>query len=252
MDLSVLIITKNEEKNIRACLESVKWANEIVIIDSYSQDATLTICKEYTDKIILQEWQGYSAQKNIGHAHCKNNWILSIDADERVSPTLHEEIEHVIKSNQFSAYRIFIRDYMFGKWIEYGSWPQQCHIRLYHKNAAAWQSAVHEKLVIQGDVGILTSPLLHYSHLTINKFMMKMNTYTDIEARRWYEEGIRKNWSIIIFSSIRIFCLEYIQRQGFRDKGHGFVLAILMSVYHFLARIKLWELWYKHDRGISQ
>lgn len=251
MTLSVLVITRNEAKNIAGCLESVAWADELVVIDSFSEDDTVAIARRYTNNIHFQKWKDYSTQKNYGHNMCKGEWVLSIDADERVSPALHVEILEAISIKKYAAYRIFIRDYMFGKWIEYGSWPSQCHIRLYRKGAAEWKSEVHEKIVIEGSIGMLSSPLLHYSHLTIGRFVTKMNNYTDIEAQQWYEQGVRKNWIIIILSSIRIFVLEYIQRQGFRDKGHGFVLAILLSVYHFLARVKLWELWYKHDRGMN-
>ncbi|MFN8489838.1 MAG: glycosyltransferase family 2 protein [Caldilineaceae bacterium] len=251
MSLAALIITKDEAQNIQECIESICWVDEIVIVDAFSNDATVEIARQYTDKIYQHQWEGYSAQKNFGHSQCQSEWILSIDADERVTLDLRKEIQTIVQSADHAAYRIFIRDYMFGKWIEYGSWPKQCHIRLYQKNAAMWKAAVHEKIIIQGSVGVLSNPLLHYSHLTIAKFIMKMNMYTDIEAQQWYEQGIRKNWTIIVLSSIRKFWFEYIQQQGFRDKGHGLVLAVLMSTYHFLARVKLWELWYKHDHGID-
>lgn len=252
MNLAVLIITKNEEHSISECLSSVKWANEIVVVDAYSTDSTTEIAGQYTNTIYQRHWSGYSEQKNFGHTKCNSEWVLSIDADERVTTELKKEIELAIDSSYYSAYRIPIKDYMFGSWIQHGSWPKQRPIRLYRKHIAEWQSEVHEKIVINGNIGSLSNPLLHYSHLTIAKFVAKMNTYTDLEAQRWYQQGLRKNWMVIILSSIRIFFLEYIAQQGFKDKGHGLVLAILMAQYHFLARVKLWELWYKHDREINK
>jgi Glycosyl transferase family 2 len=252
MKLSVLIITKNEEKNLLDCLESIKWADEIVVVDSFSTDRTIEICREYTSKVFQHEWKGYSDQKNYGATLATCDWILSMDADERVTPALQNEITEAIQSAEFVAHRIYIRDYMFGKWVEHGGWPRQCHIRLYKRDCARWEAVVHEAVVVKGAVGILSKPLLHYSHTSIAKFVKKMNLYTDIEAKRWYQQGIRKNWAIIILSSIRAFLKEYIQYQGFRDGGHGLVLAIVLGMYHFLARAKLWEMWYRHDHGITE
>jgi glycosyltransferase involved in cell wall biosynthesis len=233
--LSALIITRNEQEHIRACLDSVKWADEIVVVDSFSTDGTVEICKSYTEKVYQREWENYSSQKNFGHSKCHYDWVLSIDADERATSALQNEITEAIQFTEFVAYRIYIRDYMFGKWIQHG-----------------WEAVIHEEVAVEGAVGILSRPLLHYSHTSIAKFVKKTNLYSDLEAKRWYQQGIRKNWAIIILSSIRVFLIEYIQYQGFRDRGHGLVLAILLGIYHFLARAKLWELWYKHDHGISE
>ena len=250
MRLSALIITKNEESNIGACLESVSWTDEIVVVDAFSDDATVEICKRYTDKVYLRQWDDYSSQKNFGHSKCRHDWILSIDGDERVSPALAEEIKQTIASKEYSAYRIRIRDYVCGKWIEHGGWPLQRHIRLYQKDRARWERKIHEKVVVDGAVGMLSNPLLHFSHPSIARFIGKMNTYTDVRAREWYEQGVRKSWARVILSSMRVFWRRYIRFQGFRDGSHGFVLAVLMAMYQFLERAKLWELWYKDAHGI--
>lgn len=252
MELSVLIIARNEEENIGDCLESVRFAGEIVVIDAFSNDRTVEVCRKYTDKVFQRIWDNYSSQKNFGHTHCHYDWILSIDADERITPELRAAIDQAILHDDAVAYRIPIRDFMFGRWIEHGSWPQQHHIRLYRKTHAHWESIVHEKLVVDGSIGMLAHPLLHFSHTSISKFIYKLNLYTDTEAEQWYRQGIRKSWPIIIFSSLRIFWLQYFYYQGWRDQGHGFILAVLMSVYHFVARVKLWELWYKHDHETTQ
>jgi glycosyltransferase involved in cell wall biosynthesis len=252
MSLSVLIITRNEAENIRECLESVQWADEIVIVDALSEDNTVAIAREYTKNIFLRGWRGYSDQKNYGHSQCQSEWILSIDADERVSLSLHEEILNAISREENTAYRIYIRDYMFGKWIEHGSWPRQCHIRLYRKDKAHWHSEIHEKINVDGPVGILRYPIQHFSHTTVSKFLYKLNKYTDIEAQRWFTQKVKRSWLIVLLSVVREFLTQYIAYQGYKDGGHGFVLAVFKAFYLFVARVKLWELWYKHERGLLQ
>lgn len=251
MTISALVITKNEECNIQDCLVSVSWADEIVVVDSLSTDRTAEIARQVGAKVYQKAWSGYSAQKNYGSALCTSDWILSIDADERVTPELRDEIRRAAGTAEHAAYRIFVRDYMFGKWIEHGSWPQQCHVRLYRRGAGEWRAEVHESVAVNGSVGVLQERLLHYSHLTVARFIHKMNSYTDIEAERWYQQGVRKSWLVTVLSPLRIFFTEYFTRRGFLDRGHGFVLALLYSFYFFLARVKLWELWYKKDHGIS-
>jgi glycosyltransferase involved in cell wall biosynthesis len=251
MKLSALVITKNEQQNIQACLESLCWANEIVVVDSMSTDGTIEIAQKYTDKVFTNPWPGYSNQKNFGHSKCQYEWILSIDADERVTPQLRREIEQAISQNTYVAYRVYIRDYMFGKWIEYGGWQAQHHIRLYRRDSATWESNVHESVKIRGQIGSLENPILHYSHLTIQRFVEKANRYTEIEAQDRFQQGIRKSWWTIIASAFWIFAYHYFFRSGFRDGGHGFVRSTLLAFYHFLARIKLWEFWYKYDHRIE-
>jgi len=252
MGLSVVIITKNEENDIEGCLESIKWANEIVVVDAFSEDATCEICRRYTDKVYQRTWEGYAPQKNFGNSQCTHDWILSIDADERVSAPLAEEIKQAIGSSSCVAYRINCRDFMFGKWIEYGCWRNQWPIRLFKKADAVWQGVVHEKLVVSGAVGQLIGPLQHFAHTSIAEFMEKQNLYTTIEARQWYEQGVRASWGAIVFFTLRSWVGQYIWLQGWRDGGHGLILAALTASYNFLARVKLWELWYKCDHGVLE
>lgn len=252
MSISALIITKNEQRNIQACLESLQWVDEIVVIDSFSTDDTVEIAKKFTDKVYLNAWPGYSNQKNFGHTKCSQEWILSIDADERITPELQQEIKQAIQNRENVAYRIRIKDFMFGKWIEHTGKNSQNHIRLYRADNGVWESNVHEVVKVTGPVGSLNNKILHFSHLTIAKFIEKANRYTEIEAQNRFQQGIRKNWWVILASSFRVFLYYYISNGGFRDKGHGLLRSILLAFYHFLVRVKLWELWYKHDHGIVE
>ena len=253
--ITALVITLNEAKNIQACLESVKWTNEILIIDSGSTDETCALARQYTNKIVSHKWEGYSGQKNFGHSLATSDWILSVDADERVTPELQSEIQSILADCQtetsFDAYRIPIRDWMFGKFVEHGSWPHQQHVRLYRKGLGIWSGTIHEGVVVQGCVGQVSSPLLHYSHTTIQKFIAKLNHYTEIEAEAMLRNGKRVNLCDVFFSSGRAFLGQYVRLQGFRDGGHGLILALLMAFYYFLTRAKAWSMWYIQEHPLK-
>lgn len=252
--LAALIITQNEEANIEACLQTVTWADEIIVIDSGSIDKTCEIARKYTSKVVFHSWAGYSAQKNYGHSMVGSDWILSIDADERVTPELRDEIQTLLtrSTNDTSpvAYRIPIRDWMFGKFVNFGSWPHQKHVRLYRSGEVSWTGVVHERQVVMGEVGHLSHPLLHYSHTSIDRFIDKLNRYTDIEANEMFSRGVRIRLASAAFGAVRAFLGQYIRLQGFRDGGHGLILAVLMAMYFFTTRAKLWSLWYskEHDK----
>jgi glycosyltransferase involved in cell wall biosynthesis len=248
--LTALIITKNAADVIEPCLQSVAWADEIIVVDSGSTDDTGVLARKYTNHVIFHPWSGYSTQKNFGHTLVKSDWILSIDADERVTEEMQLEIQALLKApvdRLCQAYRLPIRDWMFGKFVNYGSWPHQTHIRLYQNGCATWAGTVHEGIVVQGRIGQLANPLLHYSHLSVGHFINKLNHYTDIEAQELFQQGKRISLTWAAMGAIRAFLGQYLRLQGFRDGGHGFILAGLMAFYYFTIRAKLWSLWYMQE-----
>ncbi|MCL5995553.1 MAG: glycosyltransferase family 2 protein [Chloroflexi bacterium] len=250
--MSVIVITLNEAANIEACLESVKWADEIIVIDSGSSDDTCALARKYTDRVVSHPWEGYSEQKNYGHSLARGDYVLSIDADERVSPPLQSELQVMLTREAgalMSAYRIPICDWMFGKLIRHGSWPHQAPVRLYRKGALCWQGTVHEATVVEGQVGRLCHPLYHFSHTSIGSFLEKLNRYTDLEAEEMFQKGRRASLPLALAGAARAFGGQYIRLQGFRDGGHGLILALLMAIYYFVLRAKLWSLWYMHEHA---
>lgn len=252
--LSVVVLTFNEATNIEACLESVKWADEIIVVDSGSTDDTVTIAKKYTDRTIFHPWEGYSGQRNFAHSLAQCDYVLHLDADEVVSVELQDEIRSLLRGDPrllMIAYRIPIQDWMFGKFVRYGSWPHQKPIRLHRRGIGEWQGEVHERLVVHGKVGELSKPLYHYSHLTIASSVNKINLYTDIEANEMFRRGQRANLVLALAGAVRAFGGQYVRLQGFRDGGHGLILALLMAFYYFLVRAKLWSLWYLHEHPAS-
>lgn len=244
--LSVVIITKNEERNIADCLETVKWADEIVIVDSLSTDRTVEIAKKYTDKIFLRQFTNYGDQKNFGTEQASNLWILSIDADERISLLLKNEILNAIKQTDYDGYWIPLLDYMFGKKIEHGGWYPQYHLRLYKKDKGKWVREVHEFVTVNGKVGHLKNPLLHFSHLTISNFIQKLDRYTTMEAKNLFAQQKKTNVFNIICLPLVVFIYKFFYRLGFIDGIHGLFLTVSLAYYHFAKHTKLWELWFKN------
>jgi len=244
MALSVAIITYNEEANIKECLESVKWADEIVVVDSFSTDKTLEICREYTDRVFEKEWSGFSEQKNYAIEHTKNSWILAIDADERVSEGLREEIGEILKSGpSCDGYFIPRKSYFLGRWIRYGGWYPDYSIRLFRKDKGRFERReVHESVRIDGRTGRLKNPLEHYTYRNLSGYIERMNRYSTLAAREMRKGGRRACLGDIIFRPFFTFIRMYIFQQGFRDGRYGFILSILYSYYTFTKYAKLWEM----------
>lgn len=248
--LSALLITRNEERNVEACLQSLTWTDQIVVVDSGSIDKTCEIASRYTNQVVFHEWSDHSAQLNYGQTLASGDWILRIDADERVTPALRSEIQAILRGaqpSQFDAYRLPIRDWMFGKFVAHGSWPHQAHVRLYRSGHVTWAGAVHEHAEVRGRIGRLSEPLLHYSHVTVGHFIDKLNRYTSIEADEMFQQGLRAGLPGALLGAMRAFLGQYVRLRGFRDGGHGLILAIYMATYYFTTRAKLWSLWYMHD-----
>ncbi len=241
--LSVTVITKDEEKNIRDCLESVKWADEIVIVDDMSIDKTIEISKEYTNKIFERKLDNFSNQKNFAQDKASCDWVLNLDADERVSPELKEEILGAIKSEEYSGYYLARKQYFFGKWIRYGGWYPNYQLKLYRKEKGRWRKPVHERVRVEGKVDYLKSPLLHFMYEDISSWIENINRFTTLQARNVFVNlGDRERWYKPIIFPIKIFFQKFFLLKGFKDGYYGFVIAVLSAFYTFIFRAKLWEL----------
>jgi glycosyltransferase involved in cell wall biosynthesis len=251
--LTAIVIACNEEANIGDCLRSLAWLDSVIVVDSGSTDNTCAVAEALGAAVVFHPWAGYSAQKNFAHTLVSSDWILSIDADERVSAQLQNEITEVLDSlpadSPIAAYRVPIRDWMFGKCVNYGSWPLQKHVRLYRRGKVTWVGAVHEGQTIDGEVRSLSAPLLHYSHTSISRFIDKLNKYTELEAEEMFRQGRHVPLASALLGAGRAFLGQYVRLQGFRDGGHGLILAVLMAAYYFVTRAKLWTRWYIQEYG---
>lgn len=241
------MITYNEEANIQDALESIRWADEIVVLDSFSKDRTVEICKKYTDKIISQEFVGYGKLRNIAIDHASHNWILSLDADERVTEPLKMEIlQELQKGPSADGYSIPRKSHFLGYWVRHCGWyPDYRSMQLFHKAKGRYTEVLnddHLDLVPGGRRGYLKSPILHYTYHDLDQYLAKMDRYTTLKAQQMVKDGRRFHAHQLLTHPLFTFLKMYIFRQGFRDGHIGLILSILYTYYTFVKYAKLWEL----------
>lgn len=226
--LSVIIITKNEANNIRACLESVRFADEIIVLDSGSTDETIPLCQLYTDKVYSVDWPGFGPQKNRALSKCESHWVLSIDADEIVSPQLANEIQQIIQTDSiFSAYSLTRKSNYCNQYLIHGDWRNDRCIRLFKREHGSFSNLpVHEGLVVNGKVGALRGLLLHNSFADLEEVLNKVNHYSTLSAEHKYTLGKKSSLTKAIIHGLWTFIRGYVLKAGFLDGKKGFMLAV--------------------------
>jgi glycosyltransferase involved in cell wall biosynthesis len=243
--LSVIVITKNEEANIADCLESVRWADEIIVVDSQSTDKTIEVAKKYAAKIFIINWNGFSAAKNYAIEKAKNEWIFSIDADERVTTELAKEIQEIVDNQEgnFNAYEVGRKAYFLGKWIRHCGWYPSYVVRFFRKGSGQYNlNRVHERFETSRSIGRLKHDLTHLTDNDLHHYFSKYNVYTSLAAQDLSD--IKRRFTIIdiIFKPMFTFLKMYVLRLGFLDGIHGFILCSLSASYVFTKYAKLWEM----------
>lgn len=243
--LSAVIITYNESQNIKACLESVGWADEIVVVDSFSTDDTVRICYEYTQKIYQQPWPGYGSQKNFGIGKASGDWILILDADERVSPDLKQEIQTVMDKplgTDIVAYEIPRKNYFWGRWVRWAGQYPDYQIRLFKKGKARYNDKkLHENLIVEGKVSRLNSPIEHYSYRSLSHWLHKLNTYTRLMEEEQSSQRKRVTGFDLFFRPVSTFIKMFILRKGYRGGICGIIISAFASFFTFLKYARGWE-----------
>lgn len=244
MKLTVTVITRNEAANIGPALESVAWADEIIVVDSHSADDTVEIARRYATRVEVRDWAGYSAQKNFAAALANNDWILSLDADERVTPALASEIRDLLQRGPDAlGYRISRVTWYLGRWLYSTDWYPDYQLRLYDRRQGRWNARrVHESFELQGRPGTLRHHLEHYAYRDVSDHVTSIDHYTTLAAEQWMEEGRRTNVLELIVHPPMAFLRNYVVRTGFRDGVAGFLVSALNSYYVFMKLVKLWEL----------
>lgn len=242
--MSVTIITFNEAGNIARALESVQWADEIIVVDSESMDDTTAIARRYTDRVLVRPWPGYVAQKNFAAEHASNDWIFSLDADERVPPALADEISTWMRHEPSAAgYRVPRVTFHLGRWIRSTDWYPDYQLRLYNRRRGRWTGRyVHESVAVDGAMGQLTNDLEHYAYRNLSHHMHAMDRYTSLAAQQMYEDGRRPGWFDVMVHPRLAFFRNYILRRGFRDGMPGLIISAMNAHYVALKFAKLWEL----------
>lgn len=240
--ISTLVITYNEERNIERCLESVlPISEEIIVVDSHSTDATVEIARRYTSRVYSRDWPGYGKQKQWALDQASHPWVLSIDADEELSPELRDEIRQL--SFDRDGYWVPRKVWYLNRWIEHGGWYPNYVLRLFEREKAKFtENILHESAEVLGETARLRNPLHHYSYRDVSHHLEKMNTFTSLAAKQMYARGRRAGlFSILCFPPLEFFKAYFLKR-GFLDGRAGLVIASLHATYVFQKHAKLFEL----------
>jgi len=247
MQISAVIITKNEERNIERCLMSLQGVvDEIVVIDSFSTDNTKEICEKYNTNFFQQEWLGYAEQKNYANSLAKYDIILSIDADEALSDELRQSIVNLKLSENphFVCLIDFLPNYC-GKWIYYCGWRPNKKIRIFNRTQAKWTGAIHEMVSYPSDVAViqLKGDMLHYSYYSIEEHILKANKFSTLSAKAYFEKGKKYSLIALLSKTSWRFLRDYFFRGGFLDGFYGFVICKIEAMATFLKYAKLKQLY---------
>jgi glycosyltransferase involved in cell wall biosynthesis len=241
--LSVAIVCKNEEDNIGRCLESVKWADEIVVVDSGSTDNTVKICCDFGCRVIESEWLGFGKTKAFAVSSVKNDWVLSLDADEQVTPPLKRDIERALESESpIVGYYIRFITFYLGHKIRFSGWQNEYHLRLFNRKAGSYnEHIIHEGLDLEGERGKLRSPIYHYSFPSLTKHLEKMARYAELSSEKKASEGKSVTLGGVIGRGLFTFIQIYFLRLGFLDGRYGLILAINNAFANYIKYLMLWK-----------
>ena len=243
LPLSVLVTTRDEAANLPACLDSVTWADEVLVVDSGSTDETVDIARRHGARVEHKEWLGFGRQKQYAVSIARNDWVLCIDVDERVTEPLARSIRAAFASRRYRAYRMARRNRFLGVWLAHGEGYPDWTLRLFHRASASWSNdEVHEAVLTTAEVGRLEGDLLHDSAEDIGTYIAKQNRYTSLHAEALYRQGVRAAYWRLVTSPFVRFLKFYVIRLGFLDGGPGFAHIAIGCHTSFLKYLKLIEL----------
>jgi glycosyltransferase involved in cell wall biosynthesis len=238
--ISVIIITKNEGLNIRACLESVAWANEIIVVDSGSTDDTVAICQEFTPHVYIHDWPGFGAQKNRALGYASKDWVLSLDADERVTPELSTEIQSTIRERYKNGFEIPRLSSFCGRYMRHSGWHPDYVRRLFKRSKGKFSDdLVHERAIVTGLTGKLRQSILHESFRNAEQLLDKINHYSTASAQMLLSKNRKGTLKIAIAHALWAFLRTYFFRAGFLDGREGFMLAVSTAEGTYYRYVKL-------------
>lgn len=243
--ISVVVLTKNEQERIKDCLFSVKdWADEIIVVDDESSDETVEIAKQYTDKIFIRKTDIEGRHRNWAYAKAHNEWVLSLDADERVTDDLKKEIGDILaKKTEFNGFTIPRRNYIGKHWIKTNGWYPSPQLKLFRKHKFKYEeAAVHPRAFMPDPCGHLNCDIIHYSYKDIEDFINKLNRQTTLEAAKWKLQSRPMRLGHFLWRSLDRFMRSFIGKGGFKGGFWGFVVAFFAGLYQFLSYLKYREI----------
>ena len=243
--VSAVVIAYNDEPNMRACLESITWADEIIVVDSHSTDATERISREFTDQVYQHDFHGFGRLRNEALTHATHDWVFSLDTDERATPELREEVRRVLAAGpEADAYFVPRKNYFLGRWIKHCGWfPDYRQPQLFRKSRLRYrEELVHESFDLDGKIGYLTAAALQYPFRDIDHYLAKQERYSDLMARRMVEQGRAFSPHQLVSHPCFTFLKMYVGRKGCLDGVPGLILSGLYAYYTFIKYARFWEL----------
>jgi glycosyltransferase involved in cell wall biosynthesis len=253
MSVAAVVITKDEERNIAACLESVRWADERIVVDAESRDRTVEIARQHGAQVHVRPWPGYGPQKNFGMERATAEWILIVDADERITPALREEIQATLKAGppaEIAGYEIPRRNFFYGRWMQGGGMYPDRQLRLFRRAAGRYDDTrLHENLRLRGRIERLRHPMDHDSMPTIGAHVRKMMRYTTLGAQEKLESRSTVTATEIAGHHLGTIAKTYLLRRGYRDGVHGVVAALFAGMHTFVKYVKVYELLLARNAG---
>lgn len=244
--ITACIMTLNEEQNIRRCLESVTWCDEILVLDSFSTDTTVNICKEFTLKVVQEKWRGYISARNRVRNLASHDWVLLLDADEEVSTALRDQILHQFRNGhgRYVAYQFPRQVFYLGRWIKHGEWNPDIKLRLFNRNRGhSGGQEPHDTVIVDGPVKTLRGKLFHYTYDNLEDHLQTMNRFSTISAYEMRKKGRPFRWTDLFFRPAFRFFKGYFIKLGILDGRRGFIIAMISSFGVAIKYIKLWECW---------
>jgi len=242
--LTVVIITKNEEARLLPALESVKWADEIIVLDDESADGTCKLAEDFGCRVIKRRMDVEGTHRNFGYAQSKNDWVLSLDADERVTPELSDEIIDLFKKGfSTTGYNIPRRNYIGDYWVQYGGWYPSAQMKLFRKDKFKWEEVeVHPRAFLKdGVAGYLKGDIIHYSYRDFSDFLNKLNKQTSWEAKKWVDDKRPMSLGKAIWRAVDRFYRSYYSKKAKKDGFVGFMVAFFAALYQIMSYAKYWE-----------
>jgi len=253
--VSAIVVCYNEEERIEACLESLRWCDEIVVVDSFSTDHTAEICRRYTERFIQRKWAGYRDQKAFAHSQATKDWVLLVDSDERVTAELQQEILDALSQDKaaYAGYAVPRLVRYLHRWWWRGGWYPDYDVRLFRRERATWGgSDPHEKILVDGKVRRLKNHLEHFSYRNIDDHIQRINRFTSISSRELKKVGARWRLSDALLRPPVRFFRSYVIKRGFLEGFAGFYVALTAAVYVFLKYAKLWEIEVEEKKKIDR
>jgi glycosyltransferase involved in cell wall biosynthesis len=242
--LSVVVITKNESERLEDCLKSASWASDLIVVDDFSIDMTAKIAKKYTDRVYERKMDIEGRHRNHAYSLAKNEWVFSLDADERMTDELREEIKHMLRKGMKQvAFTVPIKAFIGNRWVRYGGWYPGRKVRFFRKDKFKYEEVkVHPRVFYQGSCGHLKGPVLHYSYKNFHEFIDSLNKQTTLEAEKWFDEKRKIGLAKALRKSCDRFLKAYILKKGFLDGLTGFIFAMSAGLYQIFSYVKYQEL----------